>query len=256
MKRILFTALFSLSLLPELQAQSDQSALKVVLNDGSPLVVTVDDRRYNKHGASLTIGNLPPGKHSVKVYAYTPYKGKPGGAAELVFSGKVKIKPGMFASAVVDPAKGTLTLTENPLSEQNYNPPPASSQHNTFTEGDPSTISSSATQAPAAAATNRAPVPHYDLSAMDFANVKKVAGEQETDSKKLAAMQKALGEHTYSTDQVKEMLGWFSFDDTRVSFAKWAYPHVVDQANYGELSSVFSFQNTRNEFDSFMKGQK
>ncbi|WP_165836249.1 DUF4476 domain-containing protein [Taibaiella soli] len=253
MKRILFTALFSLSALPEIWAQSDHSALKVVLNDGSPLVVTLDDRRYNKHGVSLTIGDLPPGKHYVKVYAYTPYKSKQGGNAELVFSGKIKIKAGTMAYAVVDPSKQTLSLSESPLTAQNYNPPPAQPSHNTFTEGDRSAVTSSA--APAENV-NRAPVPHYDLSSMDFANVKKAAGEQETDSKKLTTMQTALGEHTYSTDQVKEMMGWFSFDDTRVAFAKWCYPHVVDKANYGELSSVFSFDNTRNDFDNFMKSQK
>lgn len=255
MKRILFTAVFSLSVIPDLWAQSDHSALKVVLNDGSPLVVTLDDRRYNKHGVSLTIGDLPPGKHYVKVYAYTPYKGKPGGNAELVFSGKIKIKPGTFAYAVVDPGNGTLSLTENPLSDQNSPPPQASPR--SFNEGDRSQVTSSVSQPSSSAADNtRAPVPPYDLTAMDFANVKKVAGEKETDSEKLKAMQAALGEHTYSTDQVKEMLGWFSFDDTRVTFAKWCYPHVVDKANYGELSSIFSFENTRNDFDKFMSSQK
>lgn len=254
MKRILFTAVFSLSVIPDLWAQSDHSALKVVLNDGSPLVVTLDDRRYNKHGVSLTIGDLPPGKHYVKVYAYTPYKGKPGGNAELVFSGKIKIKPGTFAYAVVDPGNGTLSLTENPLSDQNS--PPSQASPHSFNEGDRAQVTSSVPQPSSVADNTRAPVPPYDLTAMDFANVKKVAGEKETDSEKLKAMQAALGEHTYSTDQVKEMLGWFSFDDTRVTFAKWCYPHVVDKANYGELSSIFSFENTRNDFDKFMSSQK
>ncbi len=42
--------------------------------------------------------------------------------------------------------------------------------------------------------------------------------------------------------QVKEIMGVFSFENTKLDFAKAAYSYVYDKQNYYELSDAFSFE--------------
>lgn len=257
MKRICFFILSLFAAIPALQAQSNRSAVRIAFNDGSPVVVTLDDRRYKKHGTSLTIGDLPPGKHYLKVYAYTPFKASNGGNAELIFQGKVKIKANMFYNGIVDISNGTLTMNPEPLQGQ-ANPPQNAPQPNSFNSGndgqmaDNNTNNNPAANAPATAMKD---MPPYDFKVNDMGKLKLQIDKLETDSDKLKLMKSTLDKRTYITDEIRQMFSWLSFDDSRLDFVKWAYKGVVDPENYSSLGNEFSFGDTQKAFEQFLQGK-
>jgi hypothetical protein len=76
-----------------------------------------------------------------------------------------------------------------------------------------------------------------------------------TDSDKEKLMKTALDGRTVTTDQVRDMLGWLSFDDTKLDFAKWAYSSVSDRQNYWKLEDAFSFSATKDEFNKSIRNR-
>ncbi|XZF15013.1 DUF4476 domain-containing protein [Chitinophagaceae bacterium MMS25-I14] len=126
MKKLFFTVATIFSALPSLMAQAPQALLRLTLSDGTPLMVTIDNRRYNKHASTLTIGNLPPGRHSVRVYAFSPSDGYGRrGSADLVYSGRVRIQPGTMTSGVVDVNSGAIDWRTEPVEDgYSYGPGP------------------------------------------------------------------------------------------------------------------------------------
>jgi hypothetical protein len=61
-------------------------------------------------------------------------------------------------------------------------------------------------------------------------------------------MQEALSGRSVTTEQVRDMLGWLSFESSRLDFAKWAYASVSDRSEYGRLEREFKFNTNREAF--------
>ena len=48
-------------------------------------------------------------------------------------------------------------------------------------------------------------------------------------------------------------MDFFNFEDSKVQFAKWAYPNTVDKENFATLESKLSYQNYVDDLDKFIK---
>ncbi|NBQ47889.1 MAG: DUF4476 domain-containing protein [Sphingobacteriia bacterium] len=55
-----------------------------------------------------------------------------------------------------------------------------------------------------------------------------------------------------SVKQVKEIASLFNMDDDKLAYAKFAFDYCVDKANYYEVSDVFSFSSTTDDFNKFL----
>ena len=75
------------------------------------------------------------------------------------------------------------------------------------------------------------------------------------DSDKLTLVQSVLQNNEYNTDQVRTVLGWFSFESTKLEFAKWAYDRTIDRENYWKLEDVFSFSSSKTELSQHIQGR-
>ena len=62
-----------------------------------------------------------------------------------------------------------------------------------------------------------------------------------------------LGGEKMTTDQVNTIMDFFNFEDSKVQFAKWAYPNTVDKENFATLESKLSYQNYVDDLDKFIK---
>jgi hypothetical protein len=51
------------------------------------------------------------------------------------------------------------------------------------------------------------------------------------------------------------MLSWFSFESTRLEFAKWAYDGTIDRQNYWKLEDEFSFSSSKTELSQHIQGR-
>lgn len=59
----------------------------------------------------------------------------------------------------------------------------------------------------------------------------------------------------FTTIQVREMLRLFSFDDSRLEMAKFAYDFTTDPENYYMVADVFTFSSSREELMKYLAGK-
>lgn len=251
MKKIL-SILFCLSIVASAMAQpSDRPLLRIQLSDHNPLTVAIDGRYYRKHGTALTIGDLPQGKHHVKVYAYYPPRRNGNARAELLYESNIRTKRGTFTNCIVDAKTGYATIDIRDLSDNDFKQAPAQPDNNAD--------NIYGNQPNADNITNndyKGAIPDNALNPGDMDALKSKVNTKIADGDKLKIIKNNLKNRSYYTDQVNVMMGWLNFESTRLELAKWAYSHVIDKRNYYSLEKQFTFKSSKVEFESYINTAK
>jgi hypothetical protein len=108
------------------------------------------------------------------------------------------------------------------------------------------------TAAPAPTASDKC---MYPMNSGTFANAKKQVEGQSFEENKLQVAKQVLKTNCISTAQIKEMLGQFSFEKTKVDYAKYAYDKCTDQGNYFNLNDAFSFSSSVTELNDYINSK-
>ena len=58
-----------------------------------------------------------------------------------------------------------------------------------------------------------------------------------------------------NTTQIMNIMKIFSFEDTRMDFAKYAYQYCVDKKSYYKVSNTFSFESSKTELNNYIQGR-
>ena len=73
---------------------------------------------------------------------------------------------------------------------------------------------------------------------------------------KVQLISSVLQDRTYTTAQVRTMLSWLSFDDSKLQLARMAYANVMDKQNYWKLEDAFSFSSTKEHFSEYLTARR
>ena len=279
---MLFFAVAACSLLPPAFAQKEnRSLLRIRLSDHSPLVADIDSRSFTKVSTSLTFGDLPPGKHKLKVYrAVQDYNGK-FRHGEVLYNSRIRIDPQTFNSYTVDVYRGTITTDVRPLSDGDI-PPRHRQQDREYNSTDaqipdnynnghnntdqPGNYPRQDAPPPPPVAANGNPVPPAPpvppattlpggLSSGEMTDLQAQVSQKITDTEKEKMLEMDLTGRAITTDQLRAMLLWFGFESTRLDFAKWAYSVTADKENFPAIGDEFRFSASQKEFDDFLQSR-
>ncbi len=91
------------------------------------------------------------------------------------------------------------------------------------------------------------------MSQSNFSNMKKSVESKPFSDTRMSTAKVATKNACLSVAQVKEICKLFSMDDDKLAYAKYAYDYCVDKANYYQVSEVFSFSSTTDEFNKFLE---
>jgi hypothetical protein len=91
------------------------------------------------------------------------------------------------------------------------------------------------------------------MSQAGFSNMKKSVEAKPFSDTKMSTAKVATKNSCLSVSQVKEICKLFSMDDDKLTYAKYAYDYCVDKANYYQVSEVFAFSSTTDEFNKFLE---
>ena len=94
----------------------------------------------------------------------------------------------------------------------------------------------------------------WPMKAGDFSAAKKTITDASYDETKLSTAKSIVAANCVSTDQVIQLCSLFSFEDSKLDFAKYAYKYTTDQKNYFKVNNVFSFSASKEELNSFISG--
>ncbi len=75
------------------------------------------------------------------------------------------------------------------------------------------------------------------------------------DDTRLSSARTILRTNCLNTEQVAQICRTFSFEESKLAFAKDAYTKVIDPQNYFSLASLFNFDSSKEELNSFISGQ-
>ncbi len=96
------------------------------------------------------------------------------------------------------------------------------------------------------------PASPMEMDMRTFNDVKQSISSASFEDTKLSTAKTILGTNYVNTDQVMAICNLFSFENTKVTFAKLAYGRCVDAQNYFKVASVFSFDSNKKALNDFI----
>ena len=89
-----------------------------------------------------------------------------------------------------------------------------------------------------------------------FLETKNNVATKSFEETKLTTAKQLLINQCLLTSQVKDLVKLFTCEETKLEFAKYAYTHVYDIANYYKITDVFTFESSVEELNAYINSQR
>jgi hypothetical protein len=87
----------------------------------------------------------------------------------------------------------------------------------------------------------------------EFGSISSAICNRTFESDKLLVAKQAIGGKLLSADQVRRIMGLFTFESSKLEFAKWAYRNTWDPQNYYVVNDAFTFSSSIRDLDEFIR---
>ncbi len=92
----------------------------------------------------------------------------------------------------------------------------------------------------------------FAMSSANFGSAKNTIAKSSFDDTKLSTAKSILASNCMSADQVAQVCGLFSFEESKLAFAKFAYGRTTDPSNYFKVVNVFTFESSKTDLNNFI----
>lgn len=96
----------------------------------------------------------------------------------------------------------------------------------------------------------------YPMNPQDFSTAKNTIASKSFEDSKLSIAKQIINTNCLLSSQVKEIMLLFSFEDTRLDFAKYAYGYTYDLGNYYIVNDAFQFESSIDELNQYTNGYR
>lgn len=93
------------------------------------------------------------------------------------------------------------------------------------------------------------------MSSYDFSSAKGSIESKSFEDDKLKVAKQITRNNCLSSEQVAQVMGVFTFEDTRVEYAMFAYDYVYDANNYWKVNDAFEFSFSIDELDEYIESK-
>ncbi len=223
--------------------------LTVSAEGNAVIKVTVDGSRFDQQSFdnNVIFENLQPGFHAVKVYQLNDkrfgfFGRRRGDDYRLVYTASINIKP-LFSTTIELNRFGNARINEQPLRggydkrdwddrgyRDNRNDGYDYKRDNGYNNSYGRTISNE-----------------------DFFAAQRVLERENFDDARLLYAKRLVDQNMLCAEQVKELARFFSFDNNRLDFVKYAYSNTKDKGNFSVVCNAFSSSYGRDQVMNFIK---
>ncbi|NPA44385.1 MAG: DUF4476 domain-containing protein [Chlorobi bacterium] len=223
MRKLLFAiVLFGVALLlPKLSKAQygyhnrNSSELKIKMYDNSMFVVIFDRRKYETPTSFFRLSEIRPGNHRIIIKRkYGRY-----GSEYTVYRGDIYIPARSIVKAGVNKYNRLVIKRIVPI----------------YDDGD------------------YVDPDYYHKPNLDMARLRHSLNRASFDSDKQRIAKQAISTHRVRANQIYQILMMFSFEDSKVKLAKFAYKYCVDKRNYYLVNDAFTFSSSIRELDDFIR---
>ncbi|MFZ1529318.1 MAG: DUF4476 domain-containing protein [Ferruginibacter sp.] len=245
MKRIftlLILSILSLAVFAQPRKILNQGRLTISSVSNTVLRVMVDGNQYMLRNSDdeILLNNLAAGQHTVQVYKMRSRRANSSNGgwnnnsnAQLIYQANLYIKPRYHVDIMIN-RFGKALVDEQPV---NWN--------DDYNNND--------NQYPNNGGWNNNGGYGQTMDSRSFDQFKTMLRNERFDNSRLVLAKQTIGSNKFSAAQVKELMGFFSFDDSRLDLAKYAYRYTVDRNNYFTLYDAFSFSSSKEELARYTR---
>lgn len=244
--KTIFTLISSLLLSMTLLANNGRNRSEVMVRsmDNADIRVVMDGRRFEPNDNALIIHNVKAGKHDIKVYR----QARRGifhdfiNRYELVYSGRIQVKNRTQLFISIE-RNGFVNIAENRIQGNGRFD---DRRHRDFDFESGGRYGDYDTRY------------GYEKGMQDreFERVLQSIDKEWFEGTKIKSAVHVVRNNRLTTDQVKELMRLFQFENNRLELAKQAYENVVDKWNYREVYTLLSFEASKRELEREIVGRR
>lgn len=271
---LLLSTIFSLA-----SMAYDGTRLTVTSVSNNKMFVEVDGRRYDLDGNTVSISSIRPGTHTVRVLREMKRKagwnfGNGNKREETVYNIKVTFREGYHFDILVN-RFGKVLIDERRIdpNDEWYNDDDYYDRNDDRDRDWDNTNNNGDNRDDRDYGSNdrdnrdnrdydddrKNDDPRYDnnysraMSNTDFAQAKESLRREWFENTRLATAKQIIDQNYFTSQQVKEMVLLFTFENNRLDIAKYAYGKTVDKGNYFIMNDAFAFNNNKEKLSEYIR---
>jgi hypothetical protein len=272
---LLLSTLFSLSLMAY-----DGTRLTVTSVSNQKIFVEVDGRRYTMTDNTVSIRNIRPGTHNVRVLREVKRKSgwNPGSVnkrEEVIYSIKATMREGYHFDIMVN-RFGKVMIDERRIDrnadwyseedddyyendrDKDWNNPRENRDYDEDDRYDKDRGDR----------TNRdyddddrydrndRDLRYNEMSDASFNQAKESLRKEWFENTRLSTAKQIIERNYFTSRQVKELVLLFTFENNRLDIAKYAYSKTIDKGNYFMINDCLSMSKNKEELNNFIREQR
>ena len=266
---LLLSSIFSLA-----SFAYDGTRLTVTSASNNKMIVEVDGRRYKLDDHTLSITNIRPGTHTVRVlrevkkkkgWNIDPWSKK----EDVIYSIKTFLKNGYHFDIMVN-RFGKVMIDERRIEasddwyndEDDYENDDRDKDRDNRNNGDRDDReydNDRDDRNDHDGRNDREDDGGYDddnynraMSSAEFNQAKETIRKEWFENTRLTTAKQVIDKNYFTSQQVKELMLLFSFENNRLEIAKYAYRNTVDKRNYDAVNDAFTI-NSKEKLDQYIR---
>lgn len=227
---LLVSSLFSLSLLA-----FDGSRLSISSpGTSTELKIEIDGRKFSMQNNAITIGYLSEGRHNVKIFRDKKRGGYGFGRREdIVYQSSIFLKRGYHLDITINRFGKVMTDERRiDVDDDWYNDEDEYYDNNNggWNGGNGNV-----------------------MGAREFETIKEQIRKEWFENNRITSAKVIIDKSNFTTQQVKELMLLFTFENNRLEVAKYAYRKTVDKQNYYQLNDALTFSSSKDDLARFIR---
>ncbi len=222
-------------------AQVKGSELNLKSTDNSLIAVAIDHGALTLPATKISVKYIPEGYHLFTIYRVFQMGHCGNGNTQLLFNQMVYMPKAVDMNAIVNQCgvfqvmaivPHNIAVVYNNQGYNNYNNGYIGNGNN--------------------ANFNTNNYSNNNLNANDFAALRATLVNQNFDDTRLTIAKQALQNRMLSSNQVAELMRLFTFESSKLDFAKYAYKNTYDKERYFVINNEFTFSSSTDDLNNFI----
>ncbi len=231
----LFTLIICVNILGISFVYAWQNRLTISSQHSNLLWVQIDGRSYqlSRNDTEISLSDLRPGTRNIKVYQQRDngrsWQGNNERNRQLLYNGNVTVREGYHLDVSIN-RFGKAFIDQQALGRDygyyDDNRPGYNQQDNW----------------------NRQP-----MNERSFEQLKQRLRRESFDAAKMNTAKAVMGGSYLASEQVRELLGLFNFETSKLDMAKYYYRFATDPGNYYVVVDALSYSSSKNDLTRFIQ---
>lgn len=216
-----------------------QSKLSITNSGNADIRVMIDGRKYPAGNNVIMINNLQSGNHLVKIFRATSDRNRSQGnnrnsSYQLVYSNNLFVKQQYHVDISIN-RFGKAFVDEQIISSWNND------DDDWGVDNDDQYYDN---------------VSKRQMNNADFQKLKQTLQGESYDNTKLKIAKQFIAANYFNAAQIKELANIFSYENSKLDIAKFAYDYTIDKGNYFMVNDVFSYSSSKEALMEYIGTKK